>query len=204
MEKENVLNQSMRDYSKVIDIMQILLIAICCLLVPTFLASLLTKVFGANSWVASHSQIIVGSIVNTALIVTAINVKGWKKIVAIITLPSISAILGGYVFKTASVYMCYMIPAIWLGNFAIVYLYKLLLLDKNINYFLTGVMAIAVKVGVIFLGFSILNALNVFPNAKIVTTLQNAMGWTQAITAAIGMIISYTVYVANKVTLKDK
>ncbi len=202
MERENVLNKSMRDYSKQIDIMQIILICIGALIVPTFLASLLTKVFGANSFIASHSQIIVGSIVNTALIVTAINVKGWKKIVGIITLPSISTILGGYVFKTASVYMAYMIPAIWIGNFAIVYLYKQLLLNKKLNYFVTGAIAIAVKVAIIFGGFSLLNIIGIFPE-KLVQNLQIAMGTTQAVTATIGMIISYTIYLANKKTIKN-
>lgn len=201
MEKENVLNKSMRDYSKQIDILQIILICMVALLVPTFLAQILTKVFGANSVIASNSQIIVGSIVNTALIVAAINVKGWKKIVGIITLPSISTILSGYVFKTASVYMVYMIPAIWLGNFAIVYLYKLLLLNKNLNYFVTGIISIIVKVAIIFGGFSLLNLFGIFPE-KLVQNLQNAMGATQAITATIGMIISYTVYIANKKTAK--
>lgn len=201
MEKENVLNKSMRDYSKQIDILQIILICMVALLVPTFLAQILTKVFGANSVIASNSQIIVGSIVNTALIVAAINVKGWKKIVGIITLPSISTILSGYVFKTASVYMVYMIPAIWLGNFAIVYLYKLLLLNKNLNYFVTGIISIIVKDAIIFGGFSLLNLFGIFPE-KLVQNLQNAMGATQAITATIGMIISYTVYIANKKTAK--
>lgn len=151
MEKENVLSQNMRDYSKAMDVLQVILIGISALIVPTFLASLINSVFGQNSWIASHSQIIVGSIVNIALIVTAINVKGWKKIALVITLPSISTILGGYVFKTASVYMAYVIPAIWVGNFMLVYLYKLLLLKKSINYFLTGVIAIAVKVRNYFL-----------------------------------------------------
>lgn len=202
MEKENVLNKSMRDYSKQIDIMQIILICIGALVVPTFLAMALNKIFGANSVIASNSQIIVGSIVNTALIVTAINVKGWKKIIGIITLPSISTILSGYVFKTASVYMAYMIPAIWLGNFAIVYLYKKLLLGKNLNYFLTGIIAIAVKVAIIFGGFSLLNGFGIFPE-KLVQNLQTAMSTTQAITAFIGMIISYTVYIANKKSIKE-
>ena len=202
MEKENVLNKSMRDYSKQIDILQMILIGVAALLVPTFLAGLITKIFGAQSVIASNSQIIVGSIVNTALIVTAINVKGWKKIIGIITLPSISTILGGYVFKTASVYMAYMIPAIWLGNFAIVYLYKLLLLKKEMNYFLTGIISIVIKVAIIFLGFNILKFAGIFPE-KLVQNLQTAMGTTQAITATIGMIISYTVYLANKKTIKE-
>lgn len=118
-------------------------------------------------------------------------------------MPSISAILGGYVFKSASVYMVYMIPAIWLGNFAIVYLYKALLLNKKINYFITGIISIAVKVGIIFLGFNILKLFGVFP-PKMVQNLQNAMSWTQALTATIGMFITYSVYFANKRNLKNK
>lgn len=81
MEKENVLQKNMCDYSKGIEIMQIILICASALLVPTFLAKLLNMVFGANSFIASHSQIIVGTIVNIALITSALNVKGWKKIV---------------------------------------------------------------------------------------------------------------------------
>lgn len=80
MEKENVLNKKMCDYSKGIEIVQIILICVSALLVPTFLAKLLSEVFGANSFIASHSQIVVGTIVNVSLIVTAINVKGLKKI----------------------------------------------------------------------------------------------------------------------------
>ena len=197
MERENVLNRSMRDFSKTIDILQIILICIGALIVPTFLGMAIKAIFGASSVITSNSQIIVGSIVNTALIVTAINVKGWKKIIAIITLPSISTILSGYVFKSASVYMAYMIPAIWIGNFAIVYLYKKLLLKKNLNYFLTGIIAIVVKVAIIFGGFSLLNAFGVFPE-KLVQNLQVAMGSTQAITATIGMLIAYTIYLSNK------
>lgn len=203
MENESILEKNMKDYSKGIEIMQIISICVAALFVPTFLAQILNSVLGKTSWIASHSQIIVGSIVNIALIITAINIKGWKKIIGIITLPSISTILGGYVFKTASVYMIYMIPAIWLGNFAIVYLYKKLLLEKNLHYFFTGIISIAVKVGIIFLGFSVLNILGVFPE-KLVQNLQVAMGWTQALTATIAMFITYTVYIGNKKSLKAK
>lgn len=102
---------------------------------------------------------------------------------------------------TASFYTVYMIPFIWIGNFAIVYLYKLLLLNKNLSYFLTGVISIAVKVGVIFLGFNILRIFGVFPE-KVALNLQNAMGFMQAITATIAMFITYSVYVVNKKKLK--
>lgn len=81
MEKENVLNKNMYDYSKVMEVMQIVLICIGALIVPTFLGNLLATIFGKNSFIGANSQIIVGTIVNTALIVTAINVKGFKKII---------------------------------------------------------------------------------------------------------------------------
>ena len=196
MEREGVLNKSIKDFSKQMDIIQIILICIGALIVPTFLANLLQIIFGANSIITSNSQIIVGTVVNTALIVAAMNIKGWKKIVGIITLPSISTILGGFVFKTASIYMAYMIPAIWLGNFAVIYLYKTLLLNKKINYFLSGIISIGIKVAIIFLAFNILNLIGIFPE-KLVQNLQKAMGFTQLITATLGMIISYPIYSIN-------
>ena len=80
MEKENVLDKKMCDYSKELEVTQIILICIFALLVPTFLAKLFTDIFGASSFVATNSQIIVGTIVNISLIITAINIKGLKKI----------------------------------------------------------------------------------------------------------------------------
>ena len=155
MEKESVLNKTMYDFSKKADLIQAIIIGLIAFLVPTFLAQLINAIFGAQSIVATNSQIIVGSIVNSALIFSAINVKGWKKIIGVVTMPSISTILSGYVFKSASVYMVYMIPAIWVGNFVLIYAYKLIMLEKNKNYFLAGVVGIIAKVLVIFGCFEI-------------------------------------------------
>ena len=79
MEKENTLNKTMYDFSKGIEIMQAIILGLIALLVPTFLAKLITTIFGAGSVIADNSQLIVGSVVNTALIVAAINLKGWKR-----------------------------------------------------------------------------------------------------------------------------
>lgn len=193
MEKEGIMSKRVADFSKAADIAQTILIFLTALLVPTFLGELLKNTFASNSVVVTNSQLIIGSLVNTALIMTAINLKGWTKILGIVTMPSVATILGGYVFKTASVYMVWMIPAIWIGNLALIYAYKLIMLAKNKNYFLAGVIGIAVKVAVIFGVFSILKAFGIFPE-KLVTNLQVAMGSTQAITATIGMIISFVIY----------
>lgn len=190
---ENVLSKRICDYSKAIDIMQIIIICFAALVVPTFVPTWLKAIFGAESFLATNSQLIVGTIVNTALIMTAINLKGWKKIIGVITLPSISNLLGGYVFKTASPFMVYMIPAIWLGNFAIVYAYKLLLVSKQKNYFLAGVVGVIVKVAIIFAFYNIINAFGIFPE-KVATMFKVAMGSTQAITATCGVIVSAFIY----------
>ena len=198
---EEIINKRIARFSKVTDIVQTILIFLIALLVPTFLGELITNVFGAQSVIAKNSQIIIGSIVNTALIMTAINLNGWAKILGVVTMPSISTILSGYVFGSASTYMVYMIPAIWIGNFILVYLYKLLLLDKKLNYFLAGIAGVLLKVAVIFLFFNVLNLFNVFPE-KLVSTLQNAMGLTQLITASIGVVVAFVIYKAEKVSKK--
>ena len=198
MEKENVLNKTIYNFSEKIDLVQTIVIGLIAFLVPTFLAQLINIIFGKQSVLAANSQIIIGSIVNTALIISAINIKGWKKIVGVVTMPSISTIASGYVFKTASIYMIYMIPAIWLGNFALICAYKYIMIEKKKNYIFVGIVGIIIKTLIIFGFFELLNLFNIFPT-KIVGNLQKAMGLTQLITASIGMCIAFLIYkIENK------
>lgn len=194
---ENVLEKRICDFTKSIDIMQIIVICFCSLVVPTFVPQWLKAIFGAQSFIGSNAQLIVGTIVNTALITAAINLKGWKKIVGIVTLPSISNLLGGYVFETSSPFMTYMIPAIWIGNFALVYAYKLILVSKQKNYFLAGIIGVIVKVAIIFVYFNTLNIFGIFPE-KVATMFKVAMGSTQAITATCGVVVSSMIYYSIK------
>ncbi len=197
MENEGIINKRVKDFSKGIDIMQTILIFLIALLVPTFLGGILSKIFGSTSVISTNSQLIVGTIVNAALVVSAINLKGWAKILGVVTMPSISTILSGYVFGTASVYMVYMIPAIWIGNFALIYSYKFLMLGKNKHYFLAGIVGIIVKVPIIFALFNLINLFGVFPE-KLVENLRNAMGMTQLITATLGVIAAFVIYKLEK------
>ena len=199
MENERVINKRITDFSKGADIAQTIIIFLIALLVPTFLG---TSLFGSTSVIASNSQLIVGTIVNMALVTTAINLKGWAKILGVVTMPSISTILSGYVFGTASTYMVYMIPAIWVGNFALVYAYKFIMLGKNKHYFLAGVVGVVVKVAIIFAFFGILNVFGVFPE-KLVSNLQTAMSTTQLITATLGVVLSFIIYQLEKKSSKE-
>lgn len=198
-----ILSRRLYDFSKQIDLFQTILIYFVALLVPTFLGGFIKSTFGATSVIATNSQLIVGSIVNLALIISAINLKGWAKILGVITMPSVSIILSGYVFQTASPYMTWMIPAIWIGNFAFVYSYKFLMLTKNKNYFISGIIGIALKVLIIAASFMILKSLNIFPE-KLVTNLQTAMTSTQLITASIGTILGFGFYYTEWTTLRNK
>jgi len=197
MENEGIINKRVKDFSKGIDIMQTILIFLIALIVPTFLGGILSKIFGSTSVISTNSQLIVGTIVNAALVVSAINLKGWAKILGVVTMPSISTILSGYVFGTASVYMVYMIPAIWIGNFALIYSYKFLMLGKNKHYFLAGIVGIIVKVAIIFALFNLINLFGIFPE-KFVDNLRNAMGMTQFITATLGVIAAFVIYKLEK------
>ena len=190
MEKENCFDLKLVDLSKRTEIVVTVLIAIGALLTPFIVPQLLQIVFGKTSFIAANSQYVVGSIVNIALIFAGINLKGYKKIIGIITLPSISAICSGFIFKTASIYTVYMIPAIWLGNFALVYLYRKIYVEKKKNYILASISAILVKTAIIFFGFNLLTWVSIIPGqGKVFEALQLSMGMNQLVTATIAAVI---------------
>ena len=194
---EAILRKTVKDFSKTNETIQTIVIGLLAFLVPTFLGKLLSEVFGPQSIVATNSQLIIGSIINTALVLTALNIKGWPRVLLVVFMPSVSTMLSGFIFGSASVFMMYMVSAIWLGNFALVMAFKYLMLHRNINYILTAIIGIIVKVGIIFGFFMILKSFNIFP-AKAVATLQQAMSITQVITATIGCAIGFAVYNLEK------
>lgn len=194
MERESCLKQVVYPLSKKNEIVQLILLSIFIFLVPMIIPKVLTTVFGLNSWVSSNSQYVVGTIVNTVLITAGLNVKGWKQIVILITLPSLSAINSGLIFKTANIYSVYMIPAIWIGNFIFIYLYRKLSVQSKLNYILTSVIAIFAKVGIIYLGFRILIMISIIPNTgNIFIALNLSMGINQIITASLAAIIGFII-----------
>ena len=188
---EQVVNKRAYELSKVGEITQTILIILGALLVPAFVPQLLQIIFGKTSWIANNSQIVVGSIVNTALIITGINMKGWRNILLVATLPSLSAIGSGYIFGNLTKVTIFMIPGIWLGNLAIIMLMKILYVNKNINYILSAIISIVIKVAIIFGVLNIWMMFSILPSqGTVANTLRNSMGLTQAITATIGAVIS--------------
>ena len=188
--KERVLEKRLFDVSKQAEIIEVILIGLLAFLTPLIVPQLLNLIFGSG--IGSYSQYIVGTIVNSALIVAGINAKGWKKVIGIVTLPSLSALTSGLVLQTGSIYTVYMIPAIWIGNFAIIYLYKYLFIKKKFSYAISSIIAILTKVMAIFVGYNLLLAINLIPNGSVVAkTLYTAMGMNQLITALLGSVLAF-------------
>ena len=188
---EQVMNKRVCELSKAGELIQTILIILGALLVPAVLPQLLQLVFGKTSVIATNSQIIVGSIVNTALIMAGLNLKGWRKLVLIATLPSLSAVGSGYIFGSLTKVTVFMIPGIWLGNFSLIILMKYLYANKKFNYAISAIISILVKVAIIFGVLNIWMAFSVLPSqGAVANTLKNTMGLTQLITASLGAIIS--------------
>ncbi len=189
---ENCMQKSYANFSRVAEIVEIILLSLGVFLTPLVIPQILSFVFGEDSFLATNSQFVVGAIVNTSLILGGINLKGWKKVLAIVFLPSISALFSGFVLKISAIYTVYMIPAIWIGNFALVYLFKLLFVSKKVNYIFTSIAAIIVKCAFIFAGYQILLQTNIIPQgSKVAQAMFASMGLNQVITASIGAVIAF-------------
>lgn len=132
-----------------------------------------------------YPQILVGTVVNTALIISALNLRA-KKIIPIIVLPSIAVALGGYLFGGFTYALVYLIPFIWVGNLILVLAMKYLNLFKKINYVVSLTVSSALKSFFLFISALILFYLGVIPAPFLV-----AMGLIQFVTAFSGGIIAF-------------
>lgn len=185
----SILNNQLVDTKKAMNTVLTILIIIGAFLVPTFLAKIIP--------LGKYQQLIIGSIVNMSLILTALYTKGTIKTFAIATLPSVSTILGGLLFGSMTLYSKTMIPAIWLGNFAFIFLYKFLFIHKRVNYPVSAIIAIITKVAIIYLGFTIMTLTMTVPD-MVKETLNTSMGLTQLITATSGSILASLVVLYTK------
>jgi hypothetical protein len=163
--------------------------------------------FGANSWVSVNNQFIVGPIVNCALIFAGVNLRGWGKSLILVSMPSVAAYLGGLILASGSIYALAMIPAIWLGNLAILLSFKFFYANKKWNYALTAVIGIAIKFALIFGGFLLLRMtlsnINSPMPAPVIDKLGLAMGVYQIYTAAVGAVLAFGVVNLHKYLTKN-
>lgn len=139
-----------------------------------------------------HPQLVVGIAVNAALVLAALNLKGYKAL-PIIILPSVAVLSRGLVFGPFTMFLIYMIPFVWIGNSLLVFSIKYLNLHKNKNrYFAIGV-GIAAKVAFLFVSAYVLFSLGIIPAA-----ILGAMGLLQLYTAIAGSALALGIHEAKK------
>ena len=127
-----------------------------------------------------HEQLLVGSVVNCALVLAALNLKG-ARLLPVIILPSIGAYLAGLVFGVASPALLWMIPFIWLGNAVLVLAVKYFVLDKKTNRVAALSIGATAKAAFLFLSALALLSFGMVPAAFLA-----AMGIFQLATALSG------------------
>jgi len=180
MEKINC--QKIAVKTRVLDIALIsVLLLIGCIVAPIALLHI--------TWsLPINSQYFIGPTVNCALVFAALRLHGKFKTATLICAPSVCTLGLAFLPGITTVYGLMMVPAIWAGNAALVLTFKTL--TNKITYIPTAVVAIALKVSIIFTAFLVLRTNGAFPT-KIATALYTTMGVTQIITATCGCIAAF-------------
>jgi hypothetical protein len=131
-------------------------------------------------------QFLVGSVVNMALVLAALNLRG-TKLLPVVLFPSLGVIAGGYIFGGFSIYMVYILPFIWLGNALIVLAFKYANLKEKMPFFSTLWIAAGAKTAVILGSAFVLVSLAIVPKAFM------DMGLLQLFTALVGGTMAFAV-----------
>ncbi len=134
-----------------------------------------------------HPQLVVGVIVNTALILAALHLKN-QKLLPVVLLPSIGVAGRGLIFGPLTHFLFITMPFIWIGNYALVSGIKYLYLKKRINKYLSILLSILAKVTILYLATFLLIEAGVLPKLFATT-----MGATQLYTAVAGSILALSI-----------
>lgn len=132
-------------------------------------------------------QWLVWSLVNTFLVLAALNLKN-AKLLPIIILPSLWVLSRGLIFGSFTVFLLYMIPFIWIGNALLVTSMKLKY-KKQINLTI-GIMS---KVLFLFLVTILLIKFNILP-----AVFAKSMWVVQLYTAIVGWILALSIQYIKK------
>lgn len=145
----------------------------------------------------AQPQFLVGSVVNAALVLGALNIRG-VKILPIILLPSIGVLLAGAIFGGLTFALIYMMPLIWIGNSVLVLSIKELVLARKTNRLLALLIGSGLKSALLFAGASALFYFGFVP-----AVLLGAMGIMQLQTALLGGGAAFLIHDAKKRFLKN-
>lgn len=135
-------------------------------------------------FVISHAQqqLLLGTIVNAALVLAAVRLE-WQHCMPVILLPSLGVIAAGVLFGPFTIYLVYLMPFIWAGNTILVLIFKRF---KEKSFALRAVGGAALKAS--FLGFS---SFVLFLFSLIPQQLLFAMSAIQLLTALAGSAAAF-------------
>jgi hypothetical protein len=136
-----------------------------------------------------HPQLIVGILVNAALVLAALNLTDFR-LLPIILLPSIGVLTRGVIFGPFTIFLIYMIPFVWIGNAILVFTMKKLIYK---NKFISLLLGSLIKTLFLFFCAFILVNLGVIPIIFLTT-----MGIFQFYTAISGGIIALGIQKVKK------
>ena len=167
----------------------------------------LSKTFLIITYVASFTipfliggpQILVGILVNIALIYAAITYKDIKTLFPLFFLPSIGVLTRGYIFGPFTPLLFYMVPFIWASNATLILVIKNLYVEKKFNYFFTLLVASLIKTFVLYL-----SAYGYFSFKILPAIFLKTMGFNQFLTATIAGIIVYMIIKTKNLNLIKK
>lgn len=135
-----------------------------------------------------HPQWLVGTIVNSSLVLAGLNLKNYK-VLPIILLPSLAILTRGLIFGPYTIFLLYMIPFIWIGNAILVFAMKF----NRLNKWLRMMAGSFLKTAFLFIAAFIMVNLNILP-ALFLTT----MGLFQLYTALVGGVIALGIHNIKK------
>jgi len=130
----------------------------------------------------AHPQILLGSLVNAALVMAAFNLKGYK-LLPVIILPSIGALAAGVIFGAFNSSLLLLMPVIWVGNALLVFSVKRVGFGGMREKFSGLASGIFLKCTFLFLAASALVWAGILPAA-----VMGAMGILQVYTAIAGSL----------------
>ena len=137
----------------------------------------------------AQPQLLVGTIVNAALVAGAFKLKGWE-LLPLIVLPSLGTLSAGLVFGPFTPFLVVMLPFIWIGNALLVFAVKRFAAAAEKNnagkYALGNAVGIAAKTVFLFASAFALYSLQLVP-----VVFLTAMGVFQLITALAGAALAF-------------
>lgn len=146
----------------------------------------------AFPFLLQQPQILLGSVVNTTLAMSAFYLKG-RRVLPLVFLPSIGALAQGFLFGPLTGYLVYMLPFIWLGNAVMIGAVKLLFVKLKSNYAFSAASAVVLKTGLLFAAAYLLFNFGIVPAEFIYF-----FSIMQIFTATIGCAAAYGIDVGRK------